>query len=176
MDLTRLGVAWAATANLPSPKTFAIGSLTARADSPQSAPNLGLSLIETLAYIGDVLSAAQEQVADESFLETSREDDEDVVRIRLLNELRPAAFGVVGDERAFVVVVGSEAGDSTVRFGDDERGERPEEGLKDVIASYRHGGGRAGCVELRGLHLGRRYAVIAASQAGTRSLSCSIHR
>jgi len=66
MDLTRLGVAWAATANIPSPGAFAIGSLTARADRPQSAPDLGLSLIETVAYIADVLSAAPAQVADSS--------------------------------------------------------------------------------------------------------------
>jgi hypothetical protein len=176
MDLTRLGVAWATTANIPSPEAFAIGSLTARTASPQSAPDLGLSLIETLAYIADVLSAAQEQVADETFLETSCEVDEDVVRVRLLNDLLPAALAVVSDERAFVVVIGSEAGDSTVRFGDDERGERPPEGLEDVIASYRHGGGRVGCVELRGLHLGRRFAAIAINHGATRSLSYSIHR
>ncbi len=177
MDLTRLGVALAATANVPRTEGLTIGTLTARVDDPQSAPDLGLlPLIETLAYIGDVLSAKQDLLAAEAFLETSRESDEDLVRLRFLNELLPAVFVAVGEERAFVVVIGSQTGDSTLRFGDGESGARPPTGLEDVSASYRQGGGHAGCLELRGLRLGRRCAVIAISHRAARAggLICSI--
>ncbi|MDQ6806236.1 MAG: hypothetical protein M3065_15035 [Actinomycetota bacterium] len=176
MDLTRLGVALAAKANVPLTEGLAIGTLTARVGDPQSAPDLGLSLIEMLAYIGDVLSAEQDQLADEDFLETSREGDEDVVRLRFLKELLPAVFVAVGEERAFVVVIGSRSGDSTVRFGDGEPGTRPPMGLEDVSASYRQGGGNAGCLELCGLRLGSPCAVIAISHRATRAggFICSI--
>jgi hypothetical protein len=177
MDVTRLGVALAATANVRYTETLAIGTLTARIDDPQSARDVGLSLIEMLAYIGDVLSAEQDQLAlaDADFLETSRETDEDLVRIRFVNELLPAVFVAVGDERAFVVVIGSQTGDATVRFGSGEPGTRPPPGLEDVSASYRHGGGHEGCLELGGVRLGRRCAVIAISHRATRAggLICS---
>jgi hypothetical protein len=176
MDLTCLGVALAATANVPRTEVLGIGTLTASVDDPQSTPDLGLSLIEMLAYIGDVLSAEQDQIADEAFLETSRESEEDLVRIRFLNELLPAVFVAVGGQRAFVVVIGSQTGDSTVRFGDGETGTRPPTGLEDVSASYRQGGGKAGCLELRGLRLGSRCAVIAISHRAALAggLICSI--
>jgi hypothetical protein len=178
MALRDLGVELATMANLPHTEAFAIGAVTARVDSPQSAPDFALSLIETLAYIGDVLSSEQDELADEDFLETSRPNDEDLVRIRFLTDLLPAVFVAVGDERAFVVVVGSETGDSTIRFGDGAPGTRPPAGLADVSATYRHGEGHAGCLELRGLRLGRRYAVVAISHRATRAggLICSIHK
>jgi hypothetical protein len=178
MDLRGLGVDLAGMANLPRTEAFAIGAVTARVDAPQSAPDFGQSLVETLAYIGDVLSAEQDQVASENFLETSQVKDEDLVRLRFLIELLPAVFLAVGDKRAFVVVVGSETGDSTVRLGDGESGTRPPTGLEDVSATYRHGEGNAGCLELRGLRLGRRCGVVAIShRAGpARGLICSINR
>ncbi len=79
-----------------------------------------------------MLSAKEDQLADEAFLETSRERDEDLVRIRFLNELLPAVFLAVGEERAFGVVIGSQTGDSTLRFGDGESGARPPTGMEDV--------------------------------------------
>ena len=178
MDLKRLSLALATTANIARREVFAIGSLVTRTDDPQVGPDVALSLIEALAYLGDVLSAEQDQVADEDFLETSYDSEDDVVRIRLLNDLRPVVFVVVDDERAFVVVIGSEAGDATVRFGNGEHGERPPAGLEDVIATYRHGAGRVGSVKLRGLHLGKPFAVIAIGDPGTRArrMNCSIVR
>jgi hypothetical protein len=178
MELRGLGVDLAALANVPPTAAFAIGAVTARAHAAQAAPDVGLSLIETLVYIGDVLSADQDQLTDEDFLETSRANDGDLVRVRFLTELLPAVFVAVGDRRAFIVVVGSETGDSTVRFGEGEFGTRPPPGFEDVTATYRHGGGDAACLELRGLHLGSRYAVVAISHRATRArgLICSIYR
>jgi hypothetical protein len=169
MDMTGLRVDLAAAAKLPRTEAFAIGTLASRLDAPQSAPGFAVSLIEALAYLGDVLSAEQDQLADEDFLATSRADDEDLVRIRFLIKLLPAVFIAVGDERAFAVVIGSETGDATVRFGDGESGARPPTGLEDVSATYRRGGGNAGHLELRGLRLGRRCAVVAISHRATRA-------
>jgi hypothetical protein len=178
MDLRSLSVDLAAVANLPRTEAFAVGAVTARVHAPQSATDVGLSLIETLAYIGDVLSAEQDQLADEDFLEISRTNDEDLVRIRFLTELLPAVFVGLGDERAFIVVIGSETGDSTVRFGEGAVGMRPPAGLEDLTATYRRGGGQAACLELRGLRLGSRCAVVAISHRATRAqgLICAIHR
>jgi hypothetical protein len=178
MDLTALAVDLAASTDLARTESLAIGAVTGRLDAPESAPDAGLSLIETLAYIGDVLSAEQDQLADEDFLEMSRANDEDLIRIRLRTEILPAVLVAVGDERAFLVVIGAETGDSTVRFGDGEPGTRPPTGLEDVSATYRHGGGHEACLELRELRLGRRCAVVAVSHRArrTQGLFCSIHR
>jgi hypothetical protein len=178
MPLTALGVDLAAVADLPRTEALAIGAVTARVDASQSVADVGLSLIETLAYVGDVLSAEQDHQADEGFLETSRASDEDLVRIRFPTEVLPAVFVAIGDDRAFVVVVGTKTGDSTVRFGDGDAGARPPMGLERVAATYRHGGGHKRSLELHGLRLGRRWAVVAISHRtpGARGLICSIHR
>jgi hypothetical protein len=178
MDVTALGVNLAAMANVPLSEALAIGAVTARADTAQSGPDSARSLIDTLAYIGEVLSAEQDQLADEGFLETARADDEDLVHIRFRTELLPAVFVAVGNARAFVVVIGSHAGDATIRFGEGEAGRRPPTGLEDVTATYRHGEGHTGRLELRRLRLGRRWGVVAISQRATHAqgLICSLHR
>jgi hypothetical protein len=145
------------------------------ADAPTHS-NDALSLLEAFAYIGDVLSSEQEQVADEAFLETAHRDDGSVIVMRFPNDLRPSVIVIADDAHVFIVVIGSEAGDSTVRFGDGEHGGRPPAGLEHVTGTYRHGGGEVGEVELRELPLRRPFRVIAAHHPGTQRprVTCSV--
>lgn len=176
MHLNRLGLALAASRDARVAERFALGTLVGQsADAPTHSDD-ALSLLEAFAYVGDVLSSAQEQVADEAFLETAHRDDGSVIVMRFPNDFRPSVIVVADDAHVFIVVIGSEAGDSTVRFGDGEHGRPPPAGLEHVTATYRHGGGTVGEVELRELPLQRPFRVIAAHQLGTqrRRLTCSV--
>jgi hypothetical protein len=176
MHLNRLGLALATSRDAPAAERFALGTLVGQsADAPTHSDD-ALSLLEAFAYIGDALSSKQEQVADEALLETAHRDDGSVILMRFPNDLRPSVIVIADDVHVFIVVIGSEAGDSTVRFGEGEQGRRPPAGLEHATATYRHGGGKVGEVELRELPLRQPFRVIVAHHPGTQRqrLTCSV--
>lgn len=120
-----------------------------------------IGLIETLGYIGDVLSSEQDQVAAEGILTTTYDDDCDVLRIDMRADARPIVCVVIDDCRAFVVSIGADAREASVSFGDGSKGRRPPAGLENVTASYRHGDGDGGNVEVSGLGLRRAFTLVA---------------
>lgn len=120
-----------------------------------------IGFIESLAYIGDVLSFAQDQVAAEGFLATRYDDERDVLQIDMRTDARPIVCVVIDDCRAFVVSLGADAGDASVSFGDGSEGRRPPSGFENVTAKYRHGDGDGGNIAVSGLGLGGAFAVLA---------------
>jgi hypothetical protein len=162
VNVKRLGVAFAASRGLVPPQRLSIAAfeiLGAQRSRPastrQPASDLGIGLLELFAYVGDALSFYQDQVANEAYLET-----EDRVRVRLHASRRPALCVIADDRRAYLVTVGAETSESTVRFGDGVVGEQPPSGLDNVIATYRRGDGDTGNLELTGLGLHKPFVVI----------------
>ena len=123
--------------------------------------------------MADTLSFEQDQVANEAYVET-----EGGGRIRLQVCSRPALCMVADDQRAFVVAVGAETGETTVRFADGVGGKQPPSGLKKVTATYRRGAGGTGNVELTGLGLQEPFVVIVLDNLGAsaRHFSCRTAR
>lgn len=129
-------------------------------------------MIETLVYVGDVLSCEQDQVAAEGILTTSYDHKRDVLHIDMRADVRPIVCVVVDDCRAFVVSIGANAGEATVSFGDGSDGRRPPPGFENVSAKYRHGDGNGGNVEVSGLGLGRAFAVVAVRRGSWSFVRC----
>jgi hypothetical protein len=67
VNLNRLGVAWARSAYASARDQFSIGALVV---GNQTAADGVIGLIETLAYIGDVLSFEHDQVGAEGLVAT----------------------------------------------------------------------------------------------------------
>jgi hypothetical protein len=150
-----LRVALAASPGVTPAQRLSIAAFEIPDSSSRPGSDSGIALLELLAYLGDTMSFHQDQVANEAYLET-----EDGVRIRLQASRRPALCLVADDQRAYVVTVGAETGDSTVRFGDGVVGEQPPSGLENVTATYRRGAGDTGNLELTGLGLQKPFVVI----------------
>jgi hypothetical protein len=162
VDVKRLGVAFAASPGVAPPERLSIAAfeiLGAQCSRPasnrQPASDPGIALLELFAYVGDVLSFYQDQVANEAYLET-----EDRVCVRLHASRRPALCLIADDRRGYLVTVGAETGESTVRFGDGVAGEQPPSGLDNVVATYRRDDGDTGNLELTGLGLQKPFVVI----------------
>ena len=64
-------------------------------------------MIETLVYIGDVLSSKQDQVTAEGFLSTTYDDERDVLRVDMRAGARPIVCVVIDDCRTFMVSIGA---------------------------------------------------------------------
>ncbi len=156
MEVKRLCVALASSPGVAPAQQLSIGAFVLPDEPGSRGSDLGIALIELWAHLADVLSFSQEQVADEAYLETEAGD----VRIRLQDSLRPTLCLVADDQRAYVVSIGSETGDSTVRFGEGEAGEQPPSGLENVTATYRRGAGDTGNLELTGLGLEAEFVVV----------------
>ena len=169
MNLTRLGVAWARSAHVSARDQFSIGALVV---GNQTAADGVIGLIETLAYIGDVLSFEQDRVAAEGFVATVYDDERDLLRVDLRADARPIVCVVVDDSRAFVLSIGADAGEAIVSFGDGSTGRPLPPGLEDVTAWYRHGDGEVGNVEVSGLGLGGGFAVVAVRRGAWSSVRC----
>jgi hypothetical protein len=167
MDAKGLGFVLAKSADVSPARQLSIGGLVARCS--RSVGDSAIQLLDALAYFADVLSAEQDRVASDGYLETHRDAERDVVRIRFPADLRPVVCLVIDQDRAYVATVGAEAGDSTVHFGDAAHGERPPIGFESVAATYREGAGRTGRLELRGLGLREPFSVIALTGSGGRS-------
>jgi hypothetical protein len=169
VNLNRIGVAWARSAQASARDQFSIGALVV---GNQTAADGVIGLSETLAYIGDVLSFEQDQVAAEGFLATAYDDERDLLRVDLGGDARPVVCVVVDDRRAFVLSIGADAGEAIVSFGDGSAGRPPPPGLENVTARYRHGDGEHGNVEVSGLGLGRGFAVVAVRRGAWWSVRC----
>ncbi len=131
-----------------------------------------IGLIETLVYIGDVLSSEQDQVAAESILTTTYDHERDVLHVVMRANARPIVCVVIDDFRAFVVSIGADAGQASVSFGDGSKGRRPPSGFENVTAKYRNGDGDRGNVEVSGLRLGRAFAVVAVRRGSWSAVRC----
>jgi hypothetical protein len=161
-------LAVAARGTVPASEQFVIGGLVARAEELPSGDDPLRALLDALAFMAEVLSAAEDQIANESFVETAYDGENDRVRLCLGADLGPVVCLVIDQERVFVVTIGSEAGEATVRFGDAEQGHRPPAGFEHVAATYRQGEGGAANVELGGLCLHKPFTVIAVSHPAGR--------
>jgi hypothetical protein len=168
VDLNRFGVAWARSARASAGEQFAIGGLVFGDPSADRV----IGLIETLVYIADVLSAQQDRVAAEGILTTAYDDGHDMLHIHVRADARPIVAVVIDDCRAFVVSIGADAGAATVSFGDGSGGRRPPPGFDDVTATYRHGDGNVGRVEVTGLRLDRAFAVVAVRRGSWSFVRC----
>lgn len=169
MDLNRLGVAWARSAHDSASDQFAIGGLVC---GDQMAADGVIGLIETLAYVGAVLSSEQDQVAAEGFVATMYDEQRDVLLVDLRVDARPIVCVVVDSCRVFVVSIGADAGEATVSFGDGSEGRRPPSGFEDVTARYRQSDGDGGNVEVSGLGLSREFAVLAIRRGSWSFVRC----
>jgi hypothetical protein len=110
----------------------------------------GVTLVELLAWLGDVLSAYQDRIADEAALETRRRlgylkyhvlSDADLV-VTVDGALwRPigAGFEPAEGDRSYVAETDAD-GVTTIRFGNGQTGALPPAG-SDVTATYRTGNG-----------------------------------
>lgn len=159
-DRKLLAVALARAAEAGRDRQLAVGGLTAADEDPGSGNDPLQSLLEALAYLAEVLQIDLDEIADEAFIETSYDRESDVLRIDFRAEVRPVVCVVLDPDCVYVATVGSQTGDSCVRFGDGERGRRPPGGFEKVAAVYRHGDGD-GTLELAGLGLGEPIWLIA---------------
>jgi hypothetical protein len=162
-------MAWARSAHSSASDQFSIGGLVF---GDQMCEDGAIGLIETLAYIGDVLSSEQDHIAAEGFLATTYDDKRDILQIDMRANARPTVCVVVDDCRAFVVSIGADAAEATVSFGDGSEGRRPPSGFENVTAKYRHGDGNLGNVEVSGLRLGRAFAVVAIGRGSWSFVPC----
>jgi hypothetical protein len=169
VDRNGFGVAWARSAHASASEQFSIGGLVF---GDQTSADGVIGLIETLAYIGDVLSSEQHRVAAEGILATRYDEERDVLHIDLRADARPIVCVVIDDCRAFVVSVGADAGQASVSFGDGSEGRRPPSGFENVTARYRNGDGDRGRVEVSGLRLGRAFAVVALRRGSWSFVRC----
>ncbi len=169
MDLNLLGVVWARSARASVSDQFSIGGLVC---GDQIAADGVIGLVETLAYLGEVLSSEEDQVAAAGFVATMYDDERDLLDIDLRGDARPIVCVVVDSCRAFVVSIGADAGEATVSFGDGSEGRRPPSGFENVTARYRRGDGEGGNVEVSGLGLGQGFAVVAIRRGSWSFVRC----
>ena len=158
MDLNRLGLVWARSAGASASEQFAIAGFVV---GDQATADAAIGLVEMLAYIGDVLSSDQDEIAAESYLATTYDPERDLLHVYLSDDARPIVCAVVDDSRVFVVSIGADAGDAVVSFGDGPEGRRPPPGFENVTGRYRQGDGDEGDVEVSGLRLCRSFVVVA---------------
>jgi hypothetical protein len=128
--------------------------------------DLGVALVDLLAYAGEVLSEYQDEVADEAYLETDWNEDSRTLHIRLRRGHRPGLCLIADRRRVYVVLVGPNTGEARVVFGDGVVGKRPR-GAGEVAAHYRRGAGGTGSLTLSGLRLRRPFvALMTGGQGG----------
>jgi hypothetical protein len=131
-----------------------------RRERPRAPDDLdpGVTLVELLAWLGDVLSAYRDRIADEATLETQRRlgyleyrvlsDADLVVTVdgALWRPVGPASDRTA-DDRTYVAETGAD-GVTTIRFGDGQTGALPPAG-SELTATYRRGNGRRLTVTVR---------------------------
>jgi hypothetical protein len=165
-DRKLLAVALARAPQRGSDRELAVGGLTATDRPPGSGSGDDplQSLIETLAYLADVLSVELDELADEAFIETTYDRGHGVLRIEFKVDVRPVVCVVLDPDNVYVATVGGQTDDSCVRFGEGQHGRRPPAGFEMIGATYRHGAGAGGGgLDLTGLALGEPIWLIAVS-------------
>jgi hypothetical protein len=160
---------WARSAGESARKQFAIaGSVT----GAQAAADGPIGLLELLAYVADVLSSDQDQVAAEGFVATTYDPERDLLHLELRADALPIVCAVIDDSRVFVVSIGDDADEAVVSFGDGSEGRRPPPGFENVTGRYRNGDGEDGDVEVSGLGLCRSFVVVAIRRGSWSFVSC----
>jgi hypothetical protein len=162
-------MAWARSTRASAREQFAIAGFVT---GDQTAGDLAIGLLETLAYIGDVLSSEQDQVAAEGFVATTYDPERDLLHLDLCADALPIVCAVIEDSRVFVVSIGADAGEAVVSFGDGSEGRRPPPGFDNVTGRYRQGDGEDGHVEVSGLGLCRSFVVIAVRRGSWSFVPC----
>ncbi len=119
-----------------------------------------LSLLDYAAHVADVLTQYQERIADEGYLETDWDEEGGVLRVSVRGGLRPALCLIADRGSAYVLVIGPETGEASVRFGEGLPGEQPPTGSGNVTATYRQGSGEPGNLEIGGLRLEKPFDVV----------------
>jgi hypothetical protein len=150
---------------------LAVGGVTTAGSA--SGGDFLQSLIDALAYAADVLTVELDEVADEEYIATSYDRGLDILLVDFLVDLRPVVCVVLDPDNVYLVTVGDQTGDSCVRFGDGSHGARPPDGFEKVAATYRHGDGDGGALELVGLGLGEPVWLIAVRR-NDRPLFCRV--
>jgi len=109
-------------------------------DSTQHDP--GVAIVELLAYVGDMISAYQDRIADEGYLGTPGRRRAGL-RVDVDGERWQEVSSLVesGPDDAHVVVTTQDDGATVIQFGDGEHGRRPSTG-SDIQVRYRSGLGR----------------------------------
>lgn len=159
--MRRLSINPVASTGESAAQRFSIALLElTRDDEADEGQDLGLALVELLAYLDDVLSDMQDRVANEAYLDADLQRDADLLRIRMVADVRPMCCIVADAQRTFLVAVGPEAEEATVHFRDGLAGAPPPTGSDDIAAIYRGGAGEVGNLELRGMGLREPLAVI----------------
>ena len=174
--MKRLGVSFATTAGAGPTEQLSIAVLDGHEEWNRDAADPGISLLESLAYVAESLSFAQDQVAAEAYLESQWDEEARKLQVSTSVDLRPVACLVGDGRRAYVVVLGERTGDATVRFGDGVVGERPPAGSENVAATYRCGSGGAGNLEVTGLDCRRPFVFILARDARARARCICLFR
>ena len=106
-------------------------------DANQHDP--GVAIVELLAYVGDMISAYQDRIANDAYLGTDRRRrssirvDVDGERWRAVPSLADSG----PDDHHFVVKTGDD-GATAIEFGDGEHGRRPPDG-SEIGVRYRSG-------------------------------------
>jgi len=114
-----------------------------------------------------VLSASQDEIADEAYLETDWDEEGHALHVRLDRKLRPGLCLIADGCRLYVVAVGRDANETKVVFDEGTHGDRPGDGSERIIARYERGAGGRGNLTLGGLDLQRPFVVVAAGGSGT---------
>lgn len=138
-----------------------------RVTDEREGSDLGLALLDVLAYVGDVLSYYQDRVANEAYLETEWSEGEDRLRIKVPGAWRPACLVIADSHRVYLVTLGPEADEARVEFGEGVEGERPPSGSGKLTAAYRRGTRNVAELELRGLGFHQPFGVIVVGDPGT---------
>jgi hypothetical protein len=116
--------------------------LLARLEAADDGTEAALALLELFSAVGDTLAAYQDRAANEVELNTARQRRLAAISGERLRALEAEIVRIAGDEgRQFAVR--TEEGGTQVRFGDGESGRRLPSGMRDIIATYRGGGGAA---------------------------------
>jgi hypothetical protein len=134
--------------------------------------DVGVALVELLAYAGQVLSEYQDELADEAYLESDWNEEARRLRIRLDPPADSRLCLIADRRRVYVVTVGRATTEARLVFGDGAVGTRPS-GSEKVTARYRRGAGGAGNLTLSGLHLQKPFVVLVSGSARTFTASSS---
>jgi hypothetical protein len=108
-------------------------------DSNQHDPSV--ALVELLAFVGDMLSAHQDLIANEAYLGVARRRPA-AVRVEVDGERwrQVCDFHDSGPDDGHFVLTRQDDGETTIQFGDGEHGRRPSAG-SGIRVRYRSGNG-----------------------------------
>ena len=123
-----------------------------------------------------MLSASQDEVANETYLETDWDEERRVLHIRLDRKLRPGLCLIADGCRLYVVAVGRDANETRVVFGEGAHDDRPSDGSGRITARYRRGAGGRGNLTLSGLALQRPFVVVATGGSACTACTCAARR